>query len=34
MPQRLKSIYSCSLIRLNVTLQNEGTFVCDVIEAQ
>ena len=34
MPQCHKSIYSCSLIRLNTTLTNEGTFVCDVIEAQ
>ena len=34
MPQCHKSSYSCSLIRLNATLQNEGTFVCDVIEAQ
>ena len=34
MPQCHTSIYSCSLIRLNATLQNEGTFVCGVIEAQ
>ena len=34
MPQCHKNIYSCSLIRLNTTLTNEGTFVCDVIEAQ
>ena len=34
MPQCHKSIFSCSLIRLNTTLTNEGTFVCDVIEAQ
>ena len=27
-------IYSRSLIHLNATLQNEGTFVCDVTEAQ
>ena len=34
MPPCHTSIYSCSLIRLNATLQNEGIFVCDVIEAQ
>ena len=34
MPQSHKSVYTCSLICLNATLQNEGTFVCDVIEAQ
>ena len=34
MPQCHKSIYSCSMIRLNASLPNDGTFVCDVIEAQ
>ena len=34
MPHCLKSIYSCSLICFNATLQNEDTFVCDMIEAQ
>ena len=34
MPQCLKNIYSSLLICLNATLQNEDTFVCDVIEAQ
>ena len=33
MPQCHKSIYACSLIRLNATLQNEGTFVFYVVEA-
>ena len=34
MPQCHNSIYACSLIRLNATLQNEDTFVIDLIEAQ